>query len=69
MAYSFAWSRFLSLHGQLSSLRQQYGPCPSLQVVTPDLKLGDGGVLIHVDLAEGRRRLGGSALAQVRVLH
>jgi len=33
-------------------------------VVTPDLKLGDQGVLVHVDLAAGRRRLGGSALAQ-----
>lgn len=36
----------------------------SAQVVTPDLKLGDDGILIHVDLAAGRRRLGGSALAQ-----
>jgi phosphoribosylformylglycinamidine synthase len=33
-------------------------------VVTPDLKLGDRGVLVHVDLGAGRRRLGGSALAQ-----
>lgn len=33
-------------------------------MVTPDLKLGDAGVLIHVDLAAGARRLGGSALAQ-----
>lgn len=34
--------------------------------VTPDLKLGDKGALLHVDLAAGggRRRLGGSALAQ-----
>ena len=32
--------------------------------VTPDLKLADeGGVLLHLDLAEGKRRLGGSALA------
>lgn len=38
-------------------------PCAS-QVVTPDLKLGNGGALVHVDLAAGRRRLGGSALAQ-----
>lgn len=43
-----------------------YVGCPDItQVVTPDLKLGDGGALIHVDLGAGRRRLGGSALAQV----
>eukprot|EP00798_Chlamydomonas_sp_ICE-L_P025491 gene25491-11147_t len=35
------------------------------KVVTPDLKLGDAGVLVHVDLANGARRMGGSALAQV----
>lgn len=34
------------------------------KVVTPDLKLGDKGVLVHVDLGKGERRLGGSALAQ-----
>jgi len=32
--------------------------------VTPDLKLGAGGVLVHVDLGAGKRRSGGSALAQ-----
>ncbi|KAI0496230.1 hypothetical protein KFK09_022541 [Dendrobium nobile] len=32
--------------------------------VTPDLKLEDDGVLLHIDLAKGRRRLGGSALLQ-----
>ncbi|KAG0494314.1 hypothetical protein HPP92_005308 [Vanilla planifolia] len=32
--------------------------------VTPDLKLGDNGVLLHIDIAKGRRRLGGSALLQ-----
>ncbi|MDZ4225507.1 MAG: phosphoribosylformylglycinamidine synthase, partial [Candidatus Andersenbacteria bacterium] len=32
--------------------------------VTPDLKGGDT-VLVHIDLSGGRRRLGGSALAQV----
>ncbi|GAX81039.1 hypothetical protein CEUSTIGMA_g8474.t1 [Chlamydomonas eustigma] len=42
-----------------------YVGCPDItQVVTPDLKLGDGGSLIHVDLGSGRKRLGGSALAQ-----
>ncbi|KAH9619161.1 hypothetical protein KSS87_003279 [Heliosperma pusillum] len=35
------------------------------KTVTPDLKLGDDGVLVHVDLGKGKRRLGGSALAQV----
>ena len=33
-------------------------------MVTPDLKLGDNGALVHVDLGAGRRRLGASALAQ-----
>ncbi|CAN6938502.1 unnamed protein product [Brassica oleracea] len=45
-----------------------YVTCPDItKTVTPDLKLGDdaGGVLLHVDLAKGKRRLGGSALAQV----
>lgn len=35
------------------------------KTVTPDLKLGDDGILLHIDLAKGKRRLGGSALAQV----
>lgn len=35
------------------------------QTVTPDLKLKDDGVLLLIDLAKGKRRLGGSALAQV----
>ncbi|CAN8234853.1 unnamed protein product [Cochlearia groenlandica] len=45
-----------------------YATCSDItKTVTPDLKLGDddGGVLLHVDLAKGKRRLGGSALAQV----
>ncbi|GBF90353.1 hypothetical protein Rsub_02459 [Raphidocelis subcapitata] len=43
-----------------------YVGCPDItKVATPDLKLAKaGGALIHVDLAGGRRRLGGSALAQ-----
>jgi hypothetical protein len=43
-----------------------YVGCPDVtKVVTPDLVPGrDGGVLLHVDLGRGRRRLGGSALAQ-----
>ncbi|KAH7287339.1 hypothetical protein KP509_32G050500 [Ceratopteris richardii] len=43
-----------------------YAPCPDItKTVTPDLKLGDKGVLLFIDLAEGKRRLGASALAQV----
>ncbi|KAK9795604.1 hypothetical protein WJX73_007566 [Symbiochloris irregularis] len=42
-----------------------YVTCPDITLtVTPDLKLPGRGVLLHVDLAQGRRRLGGSALAQ-----
>ncbi|KAK8971219.1 hypothetical protein KSP40_PGU012764 [Platanthera guangdongensis] len=42
-----------------------YATCPDITLtVTPDLKLGDDGVLLHIDLAKGRRRLGGSALLQ-----
>jgi phosphoribosylformylglycinamidine synthase len=33
--------------------------------VTPDFKLGDGGRIIMVDIVQGKRRTGGSALAQV----
>lgn len=36
----------------------------ALQVVTPDLKAPGKSKLLHVDLGAGRRRLGGSALAQ-----
>lgn len=43
-----------------------YVTCPDItKTGTPDLKLGDDGVLLHIDLAKGKRRLGGSALAQV----
>ncbi|CAH9126512.1 unnamed protein product [Cuscuta epithymum] len=44
-----------------------YVTCPDItKTVTPDLKLGDDGVILHIDLSkEGNRRLGGSALAQV----
>lgn len=42
-----------------------YVTCPDItKTVTPDLKLGDDGILLHVDLGEGHRRLGGSGLAQ-----
>lgn len=45
-----------------------YAPCEDItNTVTPDLKRGNysDGVLLRVDLACGRRRLGGSALGQV----
>ncbi|XP_077240722.1 purine biosynthesis 4 [Tasmannia lanceolata] len=42
-----------------------YVTCPDITMtVTPDLKLGNNGILLHIDLARGKRRLGGSALAQ-----
>ncbi|CAN6464537.1 unnamed protein product [Victoria cruziana] len=42
-----------------------YVTCPDItKTVTPDLKLGDNGVLLHIDLAKAKRRLGGSALGQ-----
>ncbi|KAJ0977184.1 hypothetical protein J5N97_012658 [Dioscorea zingiberensis] len=42
-----------------------YATCPDITLtVTPDLKLGDDGVLLHIDLAQGKRRLGGSAFLQ-----
>ena len=43
-----------------------YVTCPDINgTVTPDLKLPGKGRLLFLDLAEGRNRLGGSALAQV----
>ncbi|KAI7726414.1 hypothetical protein M8C21_027352 [Ambrosia artemisiifolia] len=43
-----------------------YVTCPDVtKTVTPDLKLKDDGVLVHIDLGKGKRRLGGSALSQV----
>jgi phosphoribosylformylglycinamidine synthase len=43
-----------------------YCSCPDVTAtVTPDLELPDSGRLLFVDLAAGRRRLGGSALAHV----
>ena len=42
-----------------------YVCCPDITAtVTPDLKLPGSGQLLHVPLAKGRARLGGSALAQ-----
>ncbi|KAL5221585.1 hypothetical protein ABZP36_026298 [Zizania latifolia] len=42
-----------------------YVTCPDITLtVTPDLKLGKDGVLLHIDLGKGKHRLGGSALAQ-----
>lgn len=46
-----------------------YAPCPDIRrVVTPDLKapaVGRKGRLLFVDLSRGKKRLGGTALAQV----
>ena len=45
-----------------------YAPCPDIRkLTTPDLKspgMGQEGLLIFVDLSNGKSRLGGSALAQ-----
>ncbi|XP_024542306.1 probable phosphoribosylformylglycinamidine synthase, chloroplastic/mitochondrial [Selaginella moellendorffii] len=42
-----------------------YVTCPDITLtVTPDLKLGDEGVLLHINVGSGKGRLGGSALAQ-----
>lgn len=42
-----------------------YAPCPDItKVITPDLKSPGRSRLIFIDLAEGKNRLGGSALAQ-----
>ncbi|KAI3717967.1 hypothetical protein L1987_69922 [Smallanthus sonchifolius] len=43
-----------------------YATCSDItKTVTPDLKLKDDGILVHIDLGKGKRRLGGSALSQV----
>ncbi|NIP79861.1 MAG: phosphoribosylformylglycinamidine synthase, partial [Gemmatimonadetes bacterium] len=43
-----------------------YATCPDItKTVTPDLERPGTGRLLFVDLADGRHRLGGSALAQV----
>ncbi|GJM96399.1 hypothetical protein PR202_ga13229 [Eleusine coracana subsp. coracana] len=42
-----------------------YVTCPDITLsVTPDFKLGNYGVLLQIDIGKGKRRLGGSALAQ-----
>jgi len=43
-----------------------FAPCTDItKVVTPDIKMPGEGMLIMLDLSDGKRRLGGSALAQV----
>ncbi len=43
-----------------------YVTCPDItKTVTPDLKAPGRGKLLFIDLARGKNRLGGSALAQV----
>ncbi len=42
-----------------------YAPCPDItKVITPDIKSSGSSRLIFIDIAEGKNRLGGSALAQ-----
>jgi len=45
-----------------------YAPCPDIRkLATPDFKapgMGQEGLLVYVDLSNGKTRLGGSALAQ-----
>lgn len=43
-----------------------YAPCPDItQVVTPDIKKPGESKLLFIDIANGKNRMGGSALAQV----
>ncbi len=52
--------------GPGSLVLSAYVTCPDIRkTVTPDLELSETGRLMYVDLAEGRSRLGGSALAHV----
>jgi len=55
-----------AVKGPGSLVISAYVGCPDVTLtVTPDLKLSQsGGKLIFVDIANGKRRLGGSALAQ-----
>lgn len=42
-----------------------YAPCPDInKVITPDIKARGKSLIIHIDLSKGKRRLGGTALAQ-----
>ncbi len=42
-----------------------YAQCPDItKVITPDIKKPGESVIIHIDLSKGKRRLGGTALAQ-----
>jgi phosphoribosylformylglycinamidine synthase len=59
---------FLLIVFELLVDKNRYVTCKDItKTVTPDLKLGEEeeGVLVYVDLGEGKYRLGGSALAQV----
>ena len=65
---STVWSDGGAEHRQLSPVSlvvSAFGPVPDVRVgVTPDLKPVAGSSLLLVDLAQGRRRLAGSILAQ-----
>jgi len=42
-----------------------YAPCPDIQkIITPDIKSPDKSVILFIDLSNGKKRLGGTALAQ-----
>lgn len=42
-----------------------YAPCPDIQkVVTPDIKHAGESIILFIDLSRGKKRLGGTALAQ-----
>ena len=65
---STVWSDGGAEHRQLSPVSlvvSAFGPVPDVRVgVTPDLKPVAGSSLLLVDLAQGKRRLAGSILAQ-----
>ena len=57
------WVQVVKAPGNL--VISAYVTCPDITLtVTPDLKLPGSGRLLWVDLGGGRKRLGGSALAQ-----
>ncbi len=42
-----------------------YAPCPDInKVITPDIKTPGKSIIFYIDLSSGKRRLGGTALAQ-----
>ncbi|MCX7988720.1 MAG: phosphoribosylformylglycinamidine synthase [Thermodesulfovibrio sp.] len=42
-----------------------YAPCPDInKIITPDIKASGESVIFYIDLSNGKRRLGGTALSQ-----